>query len=76
MRADLDEKIVVDRLTADIVTGSVEQVLSLMTERRFRHVPILSDGKLVSIGDHAKSQLEHAKHTVTQLTNYVAGTAA
>lgn len=51
-------------MTRDLVTAtrqdSVQDVLSRMTEGRFRHMPILEDGKLVGIvtlGDVVKAQL-------------------
>ncbi|MCA0871994.1 CBS domain-containing protein [Seohaeicola saemankumensis] len=53
-----------DYMTRDLVTctsqTNVEEVLQLMTEGRFRHVPVIEDGKmvgLVSIGDVVKAQL-------------------
>ncbi len=81
--ADLDAERVVDRMTQDIVAGhlddSLEHVMATMTERRFRHMPILQEGKLVgimSIGDLVKSQLRHVERQVSELTDYVAGNAA
>ena len=69
--------------TADIVAGhldeTVEHIMSTMTEQRFRHLPILKDGKLVgivSIGDLVKSQLSHYERQVNELTGYVAGNTA
>ncbi len=51
-------------MTRDLVTATrqdtVEAVLSQMTEGRFRHMPIVEDGKLVGIvtlGDVVKAQL-------------------
>lgn len=53
-----------DYMTRDLITctsqTNVEQVLQQMTEGRFRHVPVVEDGKLtglVSIGDVVKAQL-------------------
>ena len=82
-QADLESEHVTDRMTRDIVTGhlddSVEHIMTTMTERRFRHMPILQEGKLVgiiSIGDLVKSQLRHFERQVTELTDYVSGNAA
>ncbi|MGD9866214.1 MAG: CBS domain-containing protein, partial [Pseudodonghicola sp.] len=39
---------------------SVEEVMSRMTEGRFRHLPVVEDGRLigiVTIGDVVKAQL-------------------
>jgi CBS domain-containing protein len=51
-------------MTRDIVTcalnDSSEQVLNLMTEGRFRHLPVVEDGQmvgLISIGDVVKAQM-------------------
>ncbi len=51
-------------MTTDLVTtnsqASVQDVLSQMTEGRFRHMPIVEDGKmigLVTLGDLVKAQL-------------------
>ena len=51
-------------MTRDLVTStrqaSVEEVLTMMTEGRFRHMPIVEDGKmvgLVTLGDLVKAQL-------------------
>lgn len=51
-------------MTSNLVTctseDSVQDVLSRMTEGRFRHMPVVEDGKLVGIitlGDAVKAQL-------------------
>lgn len=51
-------------MTRDLVTAtrqdSVQDILSRMTEGRFRHMPVVEDGKLVGIvtlGDVVKAQL-------------------
>lgn len=53
-----------DYMTRDLVTGTsqitVQEVLGQMTEGRFRHMPIVEDGKmigLVTLGDLVKAQL-------------------
>ncbi len=61
--ACLDKK-VSELMTADITTctqaDNSDAVLQLMTDGRFRHLPVLEDGALVgliSIGDVVKAQL-------------------
>jgi CBS domain-containing protein len=57
---------------------SVEQAMGLMTEGRFRHLPILENGQLaglVSIGDVVKAMIEQSQYEVETLRTYVAGTA-
>ncbi|MHB8900733.1 MAG: CBS domain-containing protein [Thermoguttaceae bacterium] len=53
-------------MSTDLVTGSpsdaVETVMGLMTQRRMRHLPVLSNGRLVglvSMGDIVKAQHDH-----------------
>ena len=53
-----------DLMTRDIITcapgDQVDAILQKMTEGRFRHMPVLDDGKMigvVSIGDVVKAQL-------------------
>lgn len=51
----------------------------LMTDGRFRHLPVLDGDKLVgvvSIGDVVKSVLEEHEAAVENLREYVAGSAA
>jgi CBS domain-containing protein len=55
---------------------SVEACMALMTEKRIRHVPVLSDGRLVgmiSIGDLMKSVIDEHKFNIEQLVQYVHG---
>lgn len=58
------DRTVGDYMTRNVVTctsqSSVQDVMSQMTEGRFRHVPVIEDGKLagiVTIGDVVKAQL-------------------
>jgi CBS domain-containing protein len=56
---------------------SVEQAMGLMTDGRFRHLPIVEDGQLsglVSIGDVVKAMIEQSQYEVETLRTYVAGT--
>jgi CBS domain-containing protein len=55
---------------------TVEQAMSLMTEGRFRHLPIIENGELaglVSIGDVVKAVIEQSQYEVESLRTYVAG---
>jgi CBS domain-containing protein len=67
-------------MTAKVVTCSPSQtiadVMEMMTQGRFRHVPVLEEGRLagmVSIGDVVKFRLEETEEEVRQLSAYVAG---
>jgi CBS domain-containing protein len=53
---------------------TIDTVMQVMTQRRFRHVPIVEDGKLlgiVSIGDVVKRRLELSEMEVSSLRQYV-----
>jgi CBS domain-containing protein len=67
-------------MTAKVVTcrpdQSISDVMELMTTGRFRHVPVVEDGRLagmISIGDVVKWRLEEAQEEVRQLAAYVSG---
>jgi CBS domain-containing protein len=56
------------------VTDTVNELMALMTERRFRHVPVVKDDKLVgivSIGDVVKSRMSELEFERDQLDSYV-----
>ena len=75
----------VDRTAADVMTSEVvtcsenatiEQLMTEMTERRFRHVPVTEDGRLVgivSIGDVVNARVRNLETETRQLTNYISG---
>jgi CBS domain-containing protein len=76
---DLDSLAVEARMTCSIVVGrlsmSVDEALGLMTERRFRHLPVIEDGTLlglVSIGDLVKVKLGEAAEEVQAMRAYIA----
>jgi len=75
---DFDRLAVEARMTCSLVVGrlsmSVDEALALMTERRFRHLPVVEDGKLlglVSIGDLVKIQLEETAQEAQALRSYI-----
>lgn len=66
--------------TADVRTvapeASLEEVERLMTDRRFRHVPVVVDGVLrgvVSIGDVVKERIGELESERSTLTGYITG---
>jgi CBS domain-containing protein len=55
-------------------TDSLDDVRRLMTERRFRHVPVVEHGRLagiVSIGDVVKAYIDKVEFERDQLDSYV-----
>lgn len=53
---------------------SLEGCMRLVTERRFRHLPVLDRGRVVgviSIGDLVKTLLQEQKQTIEQLEAYI-----
>ena len=65
-------------MTSDVQTcdphTSVDDLRVVMTEKRIRHVPVVTDGRLtgiISIGDVVKSSLDQLKFERDQLDSYV-----
>ena len=76
---DFDTLALEARMTCSVVVGrlsmSVDEALGMMTERRFRHLPVVEDGKLlglVSIGDLVKVKLGEAAEETQALRAYIA----
>jgi CBS domain-containing protein len=66
--------------TAEVQTVEPQAALAdverLMTERRFRHVPVVVDGTLrgvVSIGDVVKNRIDELESERTALAGYITG---
>jgi CBS domain-containing protein len=56
---------------------SIEQCMTLMTNRRLRHLPVMEGDKLVglvSIGDVVSIIIRDQKDTISQLERYISGT--
>ena len=65
-------------MTSDVITCAtdtpVDDLRVMMTERRIRHVPVVTNGRLIgiiSIGDVVKSSLDQLKFERDQLDSYV-----
>ena len=55
---------------------TAEVCMALMTEKRIRHLPVLSDGivvGIVSLGDLMRSVIEERQFNIDQLVQYVRG---
>lgn len=75
---DFITKRVRDVMTGDVVTGTAQDdlrsVANIMTERRFRHLPIVENDELigiVSIGDVVKAQRDQYQGEVETLQTQI-----
>lgn len=67
-----------DIMTSKVVYVSPEQsvaeCMALMTEKHFRHLPVMENGKVVgmlSIGDLVRATIEEQQFVIEQLVNYI-----
>jgi len=69
-----------DEMTRDLVIGipsdEIESILSVMTEKRLRHIPVMENQKLVGIisaGDLVRALLQDHKFEIHYLKDYITG---
>ncbi|NIK33855.1 CBS domain-containing protein [Xanthomonas arboricola] len=70
---------VADIMSTQVVTVSpsdtVERCMQLMTDGRFRHLPVVDNGRVqgvISIGDLVKAAIENQQRDIDQLQRYIA----
>jgi CBS domain-containing protein len=70
---------VAEAMTKDVVTcqetDTLDELMAMMTARRFRHLPVLTDGALVgiiSIGDVVKHHVAEVEMEATAMRDYIA----
>jgi CBS domain-containing protein len=80
--ADLLQMRVRDLMTTEVSTcapdDGIDQLMQQMTEGRFRHLPVMQDGRmigLISIGDVVKHRLQELEAETHLLHDYIAGGA-
>jgi CBS domain-containing protein len=59
--------------------NTVAEAMEIMSDGRFRHLPVVDNGKLiglVSIGDVVKARIDQQEHEVDSLRAYVVGAVA
>lgn len=77
-KIQFDALLVKDCMTTDITSANpgdtVSDALTTMTAKRFRHMPVVEDGKMVgvvSIGDLVKAKLEETAIEAQALRDYI-----
>lgn len=67
-------------MTSKVLSASpgdtVEQAMSLMSEKRIRHLPVVDNDKVVgvlSIGDLVKETITYQQNLIKQLESYIKG---
>lgn len=75
---NLPDALVEEVMTRNLIIAtpdfSLEEAMSLMTEQRFRHLPVIEGGKpigIVSIGDLVKAKLKDVSVEVKYLRDYI-----
>lgn len=70
--------LVADVMTEHVITApetvTVDEAMSLMTDRRIRHLPVIVDERVtgvVSMGDLVKCKLKDQENLIEQLENYI-----
>lgn len=67
-------EIMTDRVMVVTLERTTEECMALMTDKRFRHLPVVEDGNLVgvvSIGDMVKAIISEQQFTIEQLEHYI-----
>lgn len=70
--------IMVTPVTTVRLTSSIEDCMKLMTEKRFRHLPVVDNECLqgiISIGDVVNAIISDREKMIEQLQSYIAGTS-
>ena len=73
----LVREIMSDKVAYVTPGATVDECMALMTEKRFRHLPVLSeDGEvvgIVSIGDLVKATISNQQFLISELERYITG---
>lgn len=75
------ETFVYEIMDSDLVTvkptDNLDYCMDLITNKKIRHLPVLSDGQVVgiiSMGDVVKAIIDIQKNTIDHLDSYITGT--
>ena len=73
----LVREIMSDKVAYVTPAATLDECRALMTEKHFRHLPVLDDDHnvvgIVSIGDMIKEMISQQKFIIGQLENYITG---
>ncbi len=73
----LVREIMSDRVVYVTPSTSVDECMALMTEKHFRHLPVLNDDTsvagMISIGDLVKETISSQEFLISQLERYISG---
>jgi CBS domain-containing protein len=73
----LVREIMSDKVAYVTPASTLDECMALMTEKRFRHLPVLSDtGEvlgIISIGDLVKETISSQQLIISQLEHYITG---
>lgn len=73
----LVREIMSERVAYVTPNSTLDECMALMTEKRFRHLPVLDDDGgvvgMISIGDLVKETISDQKFLIEQLEHYIAG---
>ena len=74
-RETLIESVMTSKVAYVTPGHSLEACMSLMTQHRFRHLPVLDDNEqllgVISMGDLVKATLSHQEFIISQLERYI-----
>jgi len=72
----LVSEIMSDKVAFVTPSASLDECMALMTEKHFRHLPVLDDNgnvlSIISIGDLVKETISDQKFLIAQLEHYIA----
>lgn len=70
-------EIMTEKVVYVTLNRTIEECMAIMTEKHFRHLPVLDDNHnvvgIVSIGDLIKETISQQKFIISQLENYITG---
>jgi CBS domain-containing protein len=76
-RETLVREIMSDRVAYVTPATSLDECMALMTERHFRHLPVLSEADevlgIISIGDLVKETISDQQMIISELERYITG---